>query len=99
MSHSVKFVEVYNRSGGGTIRDYSVRTVYVNPSHVSSLIEDENSKRLMHEGFLPEGLDKRQEFTRLSISAGSGGRELVVLGAIETVQKKLYEGQVQLLKG
>jgi hypothetical protein len=99
MSNTVEFVEIYNRSGGGTIRDYSLRTIYVNPSHVVSLVEDDRTSRLLHEGALPENLDPRTQFTNISLNTGVSGQSIVVVGPIREVHHKLYESNKLLLRG
>lgn len=96
---NIKFVEVYN-SGRGTGRHiYSLRSVYINPSHVVCLREDGDATRLLEEGRLPDGLDNRQSFTRVSINKGTYGQDIVVVGPVEEVYKKLDFEKRQLLKG
>jgi hypothetical protein len=99
MSNTVKFIEVYNRSGGGTIRDYSLRTIYINPNHVISLVEDDRTSQLLHEGSLPQDLDPRQQFTNISLNVGVSGQSVVVVGSIQEIHHKLYENSKTLLKG
>jgi hypothetical protein len=99
MSNTVKFIEVYNRSGGGTIRDYSLRTIYINPNHVISLVEDDRTSQLLHEGALPQDLDPRQQFTNISLNVGVSGQSVVVVGPIKEIHHKLYENSKTLLKG
>jgi len=95
---NIKFVEVYN-SGSGTGRhQYSLRSVYVNPSHVVCLREDPDTSRLLEEGRLGE-LDQRQSFTRISINKGTYGQDIVVVGPVDEVYKKLDFDKRQLLKG
>ena len=60
MSNTIKFVEVYNRSGNGTIRDYGLRTIYLNPDHIVCLVEDTRYAGLLSEGSLPKDLDQRR---------------------------------------
>jgi len=99
VSNTVKFIEIYNRSGGGTIRDYSLRTIYINPDHVISLVEDSRTARLLHEGALPDDLDQRQQFTNISLNVGVSGQSIVVVGPISEIHHKLYESNKTLLKG
>ena len=99
MSDSVKFHELYNRSGGGTIRDYALRIVYINPEHVVCLREDERALSLLNEGYLPAGLDPRQEFTKVSLNRGPSGQEITVVGPIHDVHDKLNSANKSLLKG
>ena len=94
----VKFVEVYDIGGVGK-KVYSLRSVYVNPSHVVCLREDIQMGRMLTEGRLPENLDPRQNFTTVSINKGTYGQDLVVVGHVEEVHRKLYEQRKTLLKG
>lgn len=99
MGNSVKFHELYNRSGGGTIRDYALRVVYINPEHVVYLREDERALGLLSEGYLPEGLDPRQQFTKISLNRGASGHELTVVGPIHDVHQRLNNASKSLLQG
>ncbi len=99
MSSTVEFVELYNRRGEGTIRDYSLRTIYINPAHVVSLVEDTRSSRLLQEGSLPENLDPRQQFTSICLNVGSSGNSIIVVGPIQDTHSKLYENRKTLLRG
>ena len=49
-----KLIEVTQNSA--TAKTYSLREVFVNPEFVVSLTPDINTKRLLTEGRLPEGL-------------------------------------------
>tara|TARA_R100000908_G_C3730786_1_gene130240 strand:+ start:641 stop:955 length:315 start_codon:yes stop_codon:yes gene_type:complete len=95
---NIKFVEIYNNGHGTGKRTYSLRTVYVNPAHVVCLREDQDASRLLEEGRLGE-LDSRQSFTRISVNKGTYGQDLVVIGPVEEVYRKLDFDKRQLLKG
>jgi len=99
MIEHVKLVEVYNRSGNGTIRDYTVRSVYINPVHVVCLREDPGAERLLAEGKLPDDLDPRQEFTKVTLNKGATGQDITVVGRIHDIHEKLYGTNRTLLKG
>ena len=67
----VKLVEVFeNKKFTQEDKKYSVREVFVNPDHVVCLRSEPNYGKLLQEGILPEGLDNRQEFTRVHMSRG-----------------------------
>ena len=68
-----KLVEVVQTSVYN--KKYSLREVFVNPDYVISLMPDSNMKTVLQEGFLPDGLDKRQEFTRVTVHKGNSGLE------------------------
>ena len=91
-----KLVEVIQSSA--TSKTYSLREVFVNPEFVVSLIPDTNTKRLLTEGRLPEGIDNSVEFTRVTVHKGASGLEMVVVGDAATVRSKLFSNS-SLLKG
>lgn len=99
MSNTIQFTEVYNKSGSGTIRDFGLRVIYINPNHVISLREDTRSNSLLREGSLPDGLDPRQQFTSVSLNKGSAGEVITVVGPIHDVHSRLFENQKILLRG
>ena len=93
-----KLVEVMQNSA--TSKTYSLREVFVNPEYVISLSPDTNTKRLLNEGRLPEGLSNLTEFTRVTIHKGATGQEMVVVGDISDVRSKLFStNSNSLLKG
>ena len=92
-----KLIEVMQN--GATAKTYSLREVFVNPEFVVSLTPDINTKRLLTEGRLPEGLSTQTEFTRVTIHKGATGQEMVVVGGISDVRTKLFSGSQQILKG
>jgi len=92
-----KLVEVIQNSA--TSKTYSLREVFVNPEFVVSLVPDTNTKRLLSEGRLPEGLSDLTEFTRIIIHKGSSGQEMVVVGSPIDVRSKLQPSGGTLLKG
>jgi len=99
MIKNIQFVEFYNKSGNGTIRDYALRTIYINPDHVVCLREDDATGRLLKEGRLPPQLDQRQEFTKITLNRGTQGQEITVVGPVENIHKKLFETNKTLLRG
>ena len=92
-----KLVEVVQTSVYN--KKYSLREVFVNPDYVISLMPDSNMRTVLQEGNLPEGLDNRQEFTRVTVHKGNSGLEMVVVGDTTTVSTKLFAGSSTLLKG
>ena len=90
----VATTNIYNRD-----KKYSLREVFVNPDFVVSLMPDNNMNRLLQEGSLPEGLDKRQQFTRVLMHKGNAGLEMTVVGNIESIRDKLFSNGASLLKG
>ena len=92
-----KLVEVVQNSA--TSKTYSLREVFVNPEFVISLAPDSNTKRLLTEGRLPDGLDNNIEFTRVTVHKGASGLEMVVVGNTSDIKTKLFAGTGKLLKG
>ena len=90
----VKLIEIVK----GTSK-YSLREVYVNPQHVVYLREDGHIQKALVEGKLPEGLDHRQNFTRLVLENGNHGSEFVVVGSPSDVRTKLLGNKKELLHG
>ena len=82
-------------------RKYTLREVYINPEHIISLREDPLYEKKMLEGHLPKGLDSRQRFTRLTLSRGNTGMEIVVVGATQIIQDNLekFEKERRILHG
>ena len=96
----VKLVEVFeNKKFTQEAKRYSVREVFVNPDHVVCLRSEPNYGKLLQEGSLPEGLDTRQEFTRVHMSRGQLGLDIIVVGSPSTIEGKLGRTQKQVLRG
>ena len=77
---------------------YELREVFVNPRHVVMLREDHITKRTINEKKMIEGLDERQQYTRITIHNGTVGSQFVVVGSPTVVETKLKTGK-QLLNG
>ena len=98
MSNNVKLMEVYNGSQG-VARSYSLREIYINPQHVICLRVETALETMLQEGRLIDGLDKRQKFTRVSVSNNAYEEDIVVIGSIDEVYKKLNTEARNLLRG
>tara|TARA_R100000005_G_C4907483_1_gene146740 strand:- start:141 stop:461 length:321 start_codon:yes stop_codon:yes gene_type:complete len=70
---------------------YSIRNIYLNPSHVTLIKQDEAAKERLLKGDFPEGLDNRQEFTKIQVGCNSsyGALNITVIGSVGTVAEKL----------
>ncbi len=95
---NVRLTEIYG-SGHGSSKVYSLRSIYINTSHVICLREDEPLKMLLSEGRLVDGMDKRQDFTRITINKSNLHEDIVVVGAIEEIQKKISSSNKEILRG
>jgi len=98
MSNNIKLMEVYNGSQG-VARSYSLREIYINPQHVICLRVETALETMLQEGRLIDGLDKRQKFTRVSVSNNAYEEDIVVIGSIDEVYKKLNTEARNLLRG
>jgi len=76
---------------------YTLREIYINPDHVVCIREEHEFRRKLMEGRLPKGLDKRQEFSRVTLSSNSLNGSMVVIGSPTLIEGKLE--RKQLLKG
>jgi hypothetical protein len=95
---NIKLMEIYNGSQG-VARAYSLREIYINPQHVICLRAEAALETMLQEGRLVDGLDKRQKFTRVSVSNNSYEEDIVVIGSIDEVYKKLNTEARNLLRG
>ena len=97
----VKLVEVCEKinASNSTQKSYTLREVYVSPEHVVSLREEHSFKQRLKEGVLPDSLDSRQGFTRITLDRGQTGLDIIVVGVPSIVEDKLQGGRRELLHG
>tara|TARA_R100000008_G_scaffold35719_1_gene20310 strand:+ start:3245 stop:3613 length:369 start_codon:yes stop_codon:yes gene_type:complete len=98
----VKFVEVFESTrvhSNDTNRTFSLREVFVNPEQVVCVRSDVDVNQRLQEGYLPEGLDPRQEFSRIYLNRGQAGLDIVVVGKPSIIEKELKKNYKQVLKG
>jgi len=95
----IKLVELYEQPTQRTDNKWTLREVVVNPDYVVCLRPDARAMALLREGILPDGLDARQEFTKIQMNRGTGGLDIVVVGGIGQIESKLNLSTQQLLKG
>jgi|TARA_R110000744_G_scaffold130918_2_gene238789 hypothetical protein len=95
----VKLIEVQkNNKYTGKTEGYVLREIYINPKHVVCLREDKAAKKDLNEGLMPDGLDARQEFTKVHLNRGQNGIDVTVVGTPTAIENQLKTTQ-QLLKG
>ena len=85
----IKLVEVFKDRNLGAGNNFTVREVYINPTHVVCLYEDPSMILNLREGWLPKDLDQRQTFTKLHLNQGQSVRQMTVVGGIAAVSEKL----------
>ncbi len=95
----IKLVELYEQPTQRSALKWTLREVVVNPDYVVCLRPDARATALLKEGILPDGLDARQEFTKIQMNRGTGGLDIVVVGAIGLIEDKLNITTKQLLQG
>ena len=78
--------------------EFGLRDIFVNPSSISMIRSEPTMKRHLTEGRLPEGIDARMEFSRISITSTNHSSSIVVVGDPEMIQDKLKQSK-QLLQG
>jgi len=94
----VKLVEVCRSTEYGSVNQYDLREVFINPEHVVCLRSDDTTRQRLRENKLPKNLDERQEFTRIQLNRGHNGLDIVVVGDPATVEQKLQTAR-QVLRG
>jgi hypothetical protein len=98
----IKFVEVFEATrvhAKDDQRSFSLREIFINPEHVVCVRSDPMFRRNLMEGNIPEGLDARQEFTRVYMNRGQSGLDVVVVGTPDVIEEKLNIRQKSILKG
>ena len=103
----IKFIEVVENStktrlsNVGKSGRFTLKEVSINPEYVVCVREEERMQQLLTEGELPEGLDRRQKFTRVFLDRGHTGIDIVVIGEPEKIQADLKraKGNKELLNG
>ena len=96
--NNIKLMEVFS-GAPGVSRGYSLREIYINPQHVICLRSEDDMEKMLQEGRLVDGLDKRQKLTRVSVSNNSYEEDIIVIGGIDEVYKKLNTEAKSLLRG
>ena len=102
-STMVKLVEIhpmgaFSRRIDGPKENFTLRETYINPKHVVFMREDDEIWDRIRDTPIGQRLDFGHEFTRLYISHGQNGMDVIVVGSIKEVQEKFNKSS-QLLKG
>ncbi len=91
----VKLIKINNPHG---TKVESLSEVYINPEHVSYLVEDEQMTNLANQGFIFEGLHPNHKFTRIIVDTGGRTEHFTVIGGVSEIANKLKNSK-QLLRG
>jgi hypothetical protein len=104
----IKFIEIVENSTKTQLSSsvdktgrFTLKEVSINPKYVVCVREEERMAQMLEEGYLPQGLDQRQRFTRVFLDRGHTGIDVVVVGDPETVEADLKraKGNKELLNG
>jgi hypothetical protein len=95
----IKFTEVCTTGAYTTSQKYLLREIFVNPEHVVMVREEKRMKQLNEAGELTTGLEPGHSFSKLTISKGHTGTEIVVVGSPTIVETTLNKTTKELLKG
>jgi|DEB19_MinimDraft_3_1074340.scaffolds.fasta_scaffold34512_3 hypothetical protein len=83
----IKLVEVYDKSGVQS--SFGLREIYINPQNVALIRPDDNTKVLLESRTgLPDGLDPRQEFTKITLSDSRSS--ICVVGEANAIFTKVF---------
>ena len=90
----ISLVEVYKNTHplqGETFLRYGLREILLNPEHVVAIRENLTLEEKLEKGLFPEGLDRRQRFTKLQLSMGNGQSSVSIniVGDTRLVAEKL----------
>lgn len=91
----VKLLEVYeevvhhNKAEGQ--KTYHLRDVVINRRFITCMREDPVTLSYLKEGRLPQGLMSNQKFTRIALSRGNIGQDIVVVGDLTQVTAMFTE--------
>ena len=94
----IELIEIFDDRMGTLNGRHRMRTVYLNPEHVVSIYDSPETKQILSEGGLPEGISEHVSFSTVTVNKGTYGQEVVVVGAPSEVRDKLFL-QKTLLKG
>ncbi len=99
----VKLVEIhsvgsFSQTNDGPKENFSLRETWVNPKHVVFMRDDGQMWERIRDTSIGKNLDFGQSFTRLYISHGQNGLDIVVVGDLRQVEEKFKNCQ-ELLKG
>jgi hypothetical protein len=80
--------------------EFILKTIFVNPDHVITIIEDDRIQNINSKRPLLEGLDQSHEFSRIAISSGgTQSRLITVVGSPESIMEALQNDKRQLIRG
>jgi len=100
----IKFVEVkkikdFNPMMHHEKIHYELCEIWLNPNAILQIKEDASMKHNLAQGYLPKGLDKRQDFASVQYGTGNNITALTLVGDPTAVAAKISKQHQELLKG
>ena len=80
--------------------NYRLQNIYINPKHIIFMSENFRFKQELIEGKINIDIDKTARFTKIKINENAGISEIIVVGAPDMIEEKIYNNSKKsLLKG
>jgi len=101
----IKFVEVKKINDFNPLQNkasirYELREVWINPATILQIKDDGAMKYNLSQGYLPDQLDERQQFSHIQYGTGNNITALTVVGDPEAITEKIHRSAHRvLLKG
>jgi len=102
----IKFVEIkhlrdYNVMERKASSHYELDEVWINPASILQIRPDVVMKNNLRKGYLPGGLDGRQEFSKIKFGTGNNVVTVTVVGNPEVIAEKIFKDESgrKLLRG
>jgi len=95
----VKKVNEFNVMDRTAAARYALDEVWINPTSILQIKEDVVMKNNLSKGYLPEGLDVKQDFSRIHFGSGNNINVVTVVGSPASLAQRLHEDARVLLKG
>jgi hypothetical protein len=95
----VKKIQDFNTHRARGNPQYELDEIWINPTSIVQIKTDLTMKNNLNNGYLPEGLDSAQDFSRIHFGTGNNINSVTVVGAPDTLARRLHEDNRQLLKG
>jgi len=79
---------------------YRLDEIWINPDSILQIKSDSAMKHNLSNGYLPNKMDERQEFSKILFGTGNNVMSATVIGSPEVVAEKIYKSPSPvLLKG
>jgi len=95
----VKKVNEFNALERKTGARYALDEIWINPTSILQIKADSAMKNNLINGYLPEGLDMQQDFSRIHFGGGNNINAVTVVGSPAMLAERLHADARELLKG